>query len=713
MSLDSLSSRRPRLAGGSATLAKHTDLLLAGAVVTIIGLLVFRVPPAAMDYFLATNISISLTILLVALYIPNALRLPSFPTILLLATLFRLALNVGTTRLILLEANAGTIIKSFGDFVVGGNFVVGAVVFLVLVIVQFVVIAKGSERVAEVAARFTLDAMPGKQMSIDADLRAGLLDPEGAKARRAELERESKLYGAMDGAMKFVKGDAIAGIIISLINIVGGLIIGVAQLGMSAGEAAEVYSLLTIGDGLVSQIPALLISVSAGLVVTRVASGGEEEGGNLAREMLDQITENPKSLLVAGTILIAAGISSIVLRVGFQPLPFLVLGGSLYVLSMGGMQREQRRKRATRRAGERARSEGDPQEKAAVSFAPEPLALKVHPTLKNVFASKDDEVRRAQNQSLANARRLRDEELGVPFPAMAVMVDGRGLEALEYCVLIHGAVVDRGKVSPTQAYALVQAEALNAVDIRAQPVLLPGTRTSVSLINGADAERIRADPGMAARVEILEAVDVVFQHVDTVCRRNAHRFLGIQETQVLIEGLEARAEALVQAVVPKLLSVQPVSEVLRLLLEEQIPIKDLRGIFESLARHGERTQDPAELVERVRLDMSLTICSALARGGAKLRVLGIAPDLEELLTGKALPLQRAREARSAFAAAFGEHFPAGSPVLVVERPQVRRRLWRLLRNHYPDVRVLTRESTLGHAVQVLGFAQLERPAEEG
>ena len=297
-----------------AKYSRFNDIVLAMILVMIISLMIVPVPPALVDALIALNLTISVVLFMMSLYIPNVLAFSTFPSLLLFTTLFRLALNITTTRMILLHATAGEIIFTFGKFVVGGNFVVGAVVFLILLLVQFIVITKGAERVAEVAARFTLDAMPGKQMSIDADMRAGTIDMAEAKRRRSDLERESQLYGAMDGAMKFVKGDAIAGLIITAINIVAGIIIGVTQKNMELGKAVTTYSILTIGDGLVSQIPALLISITSGIIVTKV---GSNEGTVLGRDIGSQVLNQPKALLIGGCMLIA-----LMLMPGFPKIPF-------------------------------------------------------------------------------------------------------------------------------------------------------------------------------------------------------------------------------------------------------------------------------------------------------------------------------------------------------------------------------------------------------
>jgi type III secretion protein V len=300
-------------------LTRFSDLILVSCIAAMVGMMIVPLPTWLLDILLTVNITIAVTILMVSIYISNATQIASYPTLLLITTLYRLALDISATRLILLQADAGEVIRSFGMFVVGGNFVVGAVIFLIITLVQFIVITKGAERVAEVSARFTLDAMPGKQMSIDADMRAGIIDSNEARRRREGLSRESAFYGAMDGAMKFVKGDAIAGIVITLINIIGGLVIGVAMRDMELMRAVQTYSILTIGNGLVSQVPALLISISAGMVVTRVAS--ERENSNLGKDVAGQILAQPKAIAVAAGILFAMALFG-----GLALIPFLLLG---------------------------------------------------------------------------------------------------------------------------------------------------------------------------------------------------------------------------------------------------------------------------------------------------------------------------------------------------------------------------------------------------
>jgi type III secretion protein V len=408
-------------------LKRYADIGLAVLVMLVVGMMIVPMPPFVLDLLLVLNISISMIMLLISMYIPDALRLASFPTIILVTTMFRLALNVSSTRLILLEAHAGEVIASFGKFVVRGNFVVGAVIFLVLMLINFLVISKGSERVAEVAARFTLDAMPGKQMSIDADLRAGAFDLDEARRKRIDLGRESQLFGSMDGAMKFVKGDSIAGLIITAINIIAGIIIGVTQKDMTAAEAVETYSILTIGDGLVSIIPALLMSICAGLIVTRVAS--EEEGNNLGMDLASQVLAQPKAFMIAGTFVFIMGcipglpfVPFTVSALGIGGLAFGLWKAQQVKLGGGGRseavveQREETQKEEKKTAVQKARA----QEGQSAQMMPvvTPIALEVAADL--VPLVDDTTGSNFLNELIPMMRDGLFYELGVRFPGLRV-----------------------------------------------------------------------------------------------------------------------------------------------------------------------------------------------------------------------------------------------------------------------------------------------------
>ncbi|MEM7624456.1 MAG: flagellar biosynthesis protein FlhA [Planctomycetota bacterium] len=699
-------------------LVKHSDLLLAAMVVLIMGTIIIRIPPGMMDWLIAINIGIAATVLLTALYVSDAVKLPSFPTILLLTTLFRLGLNIATTRLILLEANAGNIIDSFGEFVVGGNFVVGGVVFLVIVLVQFIVIAKGSERVAEVSARFTLDAMPGKQMSIDADLRGGMITPEEARTRRQSLERESKLYGAMDGAMKFVKGDAIAGIIISVINIIGGLIVGVMQQGMEVGEAAQVYSLLTIGDGLVSQIPALLISVSAGLVVTRVAaeSGADGKGGGrVAGDIVNQVLRQPKALGVVSAVLLGMAFLP-----GFPSPVFFVLCGIAAVLCVIGWTREDEHDAA---ATPGAAGQATAEIETAPAVGPTPLAIEIDPPLAPMFF-KDQTVIGPDGETMMQqvatdglpaqlraARMELERELGVSLPPIVLQPDERVHDdGPGYRVVIHGAPVVSGRAEGQHVVLLSEQawppETLQQLAIQHE-YALPWCRAVMPSVPFDDFDAVldnvrKLDEPPDFRV--LDVRDIVLMHLKAVVRQHAAEFVGIQNVSDLVEKLKESQPDLVKAVVPVVLNPAQLTELLQVLLRDGVPIGDLPKLLEAAARHaphvGTTPLDIEALGALVRRDLGRTICAHLSQGRASLGFYALDPQLENAAAEAlretpngvtlAMNLDERRRLLQSLAEGIPAHRHVKAPaVLAVSQPLLRRPLADLIRPYLPDVAVVT------------------------
>ena len=416
-----------------ALLARHSDLALAGSVALIVGMMIIPLPPFVLDLLVTLNIAVAVTLLLIAVYVGEALRIATFPSLLLMTTLFRLAIEVSAARLILLKADAGQVIQAFGNFVVAGNLVVGAVVFLILTLIQFIVISKGSERVAEVGARFALDAMPGKQMSIDAELRAGHIDLAEARRRRDLLTRESQFFGSMDGAMKFVKGDAIAGIVVLLTNIVGGLLIGILQKGMSPASALKTYTLLTIGAGLVAQIPALVISSAAGILVTRVSS--EHEGGHLGLDIGRQILAQPKALAVAAALLVL-----LALVPGLPTLPFVLLGALLGTVAYALIRQDRRSARARAREGT-ASGTG-----AGFSAAPAPITVELSPALSQLLAPVD-RPNRLVEELLPAARERFFAETGIPLPAIGVRPLSPSLTGNSYCLRLQDIPMAEGHVA--------------------------------------------------------------------------------------------------------------------------------------------------------------------------------------------------------------------------------------------------------------------------
>ena len=703
---------------------RNADLLLALGVAGIVALLVLPVPPVLMDALIATNISLAVLVLLVALYLNDAAKMPSFPTILLLATLFRLALNVGTTRLILLEGDAGSIITAFGQFVVGGDFIVGGVVFLVLVLVQFIVIAKGSERVAEVAARFTLDAMPGKQMAIDADIRSGLLDPAQGKARREEVGRESKLYGAMDGAMKFVKGDAIAGIVISLINVVGGLIIGTFRRGMSLGEAAEKYTLLTIGDGLVSQIPALLLSVAAGLVVTRVASGDGKS--NLASDISEQVGAQPKAIGVTAGILLLLGLSGP--WTGFPVVPFLLLaavaGGVLLlprlVKNPTAAALEARARALPELDGEVGRLPNEqPSNKPPTTLAEipgatsisgpaagagdddaaavvRPLVLEFHPSLEPLLLPADDGRRDEVQRKLKVTRLALSDIFGVPFPPVLLRPGSPKLRQNGYAVLVHNAPVATGHVAPGEGLAWCDADFAKESGLESaaeSPLPWAPAGGMVSRVARSDFDKARA-----ASISVMPPEEVIVAHLRIALRRAAPQFMGVQQTSDLLERLKGPAGDLVKAVVPVLLTTQQVTEVFKRLLAEQVPIGDGRAALEALAKWGPQQKDPGELAELVRWEMRRALTAHFSASYGEFVFHPVSGEIEQALLDAQVNTPQGPVAALApedvwrLVKAVTERIDlrqTAFPVLVTSA-RTRRLLRSVLENDLPDVAVLSR-----------------------
>lgn len=583
------------------------EIALGALVVAVLVMMIVPLPPAALDFLIALNLAVSLALLLVALCVADASRLAALPSILLLATLFRLGLNVSTTRLVLLDGNAGRIVEAFGKIVVSGNLVVGCVVFLVLAIVQFIVIAKGAERVAEVAARFTLDALPGKQMAIDADLRAGSVTLEEAQERRRGLERESQLYGALDGAMKFIKGDAIAGLAIVVVNIVGGLGVGLLQKGMSISEAASHYAVLTIGDGLAAQLPSLLVSATAGLVVTRVP-----DGDTLGGDITDQFSAQPRALLATAGLLAILG-----LLPGLPAAPFLVFAA---VAAIGGGLRFRRSASPAPREGRPGTSrEGREADRALTLTGGTPVRLSIGSKLA-------DELGGREANAFANA--LRDARmnvwatLGVRFPEIAVETVAT-LQPLAFDVSIGAASCASGVLPEKSFWVSGFARDLAAIRIEAvtDSGLVSGREGSWTTGDGASRA---ADAGMT----VADRPAAVARIVALAVRSNAAEFLGVQEARDLADQLETTHPALVAEVVPRLVSLAQLADVLRRLASEQVSIRDLRGIFEAIAANAPREPEPALLTERVRAHIRRQLTADAANGGHTVPVLELDAELE-------------------------------------------------------------------------------------
>jgi type III secretion protein V len=596
------------------TVTRHNDIILAGLVVAIIALMILPMPTPLVDALIACNLGLAVTLIMLAMYIPSALSLSTFPSLLLFTTLFRLGLNITTTRLILLNANAGEIIFTFGNFVVAGNFVVGGVVFLIITIVQYLVIAKGSERVAEVAARFTLDAMPGKQMSIDADMRAGSIDMEEARRRRSDVEKESQLYGAMDGAMKFVKGDAIANLIVIAVNILGGITVGVLQKGMSAAKAVQTYSLLTIGDGLVSQIPALFISITAGIIVTRVST---EESPNLGSDIGSQVLAQPKAMLLGGLLLVAFSLVP-----GFPKVQFiglgLVVGGIGYVFF--------------RIAARQDRDGEEPTIPAMAAAGEKPAPRKVReeeefsltvPLLIDVASSVQTAIdARVLNEELVKVRKALYFDLGVPFPGIHLRFND-SLDHGAYVILLQEIPMSQGMIVPEKLLAREKEENLKMMGIEytTDKKFLP------------DIPTIWVDEGSRemmnkAGISFMEAPQILTYHLSFILKRNGEDFMGLQETKYLLDRMEARFPELVREV-QRVLPVQKIAEIMQRLVQEEISIRNLRTILQALIEWGQKEKDVILLTEYVRMGLKRYISYKYSGGQNMLAVYLFDPSVEE------------------------------------------------------------------------------------
>jgi len=588
---------------------KIRDLTILIGIIGIVLMMVVPVNLHLLDFLLMINISAALVIILVSMNTQDALQFSIFPSLLLITTLFRLALNVSATRNILAHGEAGQVIETFGNFVAGGQIAVGFVVFLILVVVQFIVITKGSERVAEVAARFTLDAMPGKQMSIDADLNAGLINELQARERRQKIEREADFYGSMDGASKFVKGDAIAGIIILIINLLGGFIIGVVSKGMPLTEALQTYSVLTIGDGLVSQIPALLISTATGLIVTRAASEG-----NLASEITDQLFQYPKLLyIVAGTIF-ALGLFTPIQMVTSLPIAGLI--------AFGGYKMQQiieRKQVETEQLEEESQIEEVRSPESVVSL------LHVDPIEFEFGYGLIPLADTAQGGDLLDRiimiRRQCALEMGVVVPVIRIR-DNIQLKPNEYVIKIKGNTIARGELLLN--HYLAMSPGFDDESIHGIETLEPAFQLPALWIDEEMKERAEL-----SGYTVVDPPSVVATHLTEVIKKHAHELLGRQETKLLVDNVKENYPALVDELLPNLLSVGDLQKVLCKLLKEKISIRDLITIFETLADYATYTKDSDILTEYVRQALSRQITLQYAPNGDALRVITVGPGVEK------------------------------------------------------------------------------------
>ncbi|MGB3462000.1 MAG: flagellar biosynthesis protein FlhA [Rhodanobacter lindaniclasticus] len=590
-------------------------------MLAMLGMLMLPMPPFLLDILFSFNIALSLVILLAVVYVMRPLEFAAFPTVVLMATLLRLALNIASTRVVLLHGHdgpgaAGKVIEAFGEFVIGGNFAVGLVVFAIIVVINFVVITKGATRVSEVTARFTLDAMPGKQMAIDADLNAGLLTQEQARERRQEVREEADFYGSMDGASKFVRGDATAGILILFINIVGGFFVGVMQHGLSAGEAARTYTLLTIGDGLVAQVPALLLSVAAAIIVTRVSKSQD-----MGRQVVGQVFGQPRALAVAAVVLGVMGVIP-----GMPNVAFLLLGGVCGGMAWLLFKRERETRERLAESVAEAPVAAAPAERVELGWedvaSVDPLGLEVgYRLIPLVDVHQGGELM----GRIKSVRRKLSQELGFLVPAVHIR-DNLDLGPNTYRITLMGVPMGEAEVHNDRLMAI-------------NPGQVHGTLQGIATQDPAfGLEAVWIESGQRELAQsygytVVDPATVIATHLSHILQGHAHELLSHQDVQQLLDRLAANAPKLVEDLVPKRLSLGVVVKVLQNLLAERVPIRNMRSIVESLAEHAAQSQDPGVLTAAVRVALGRQIVQEITGLGTEVPVITLAPELEQILLG--------------------------------------------------------------------------------
>ncbi|MFN8132470.1 MAG: flagellar biosynthesis protein FlhA [Solirubrobacteraceae bacterium] len=673
---------------------QHADLLAAGAVVLVVVMMIIPLPHAVVDFAITLNISAALAIVVATMYLTRALDFSSFPSLLLLTTLFRLAINVAVTRLILLEGDAGNVVKSFGQFVVGGNVIVGLVIFFVLVIIQFVVVTNGAGRVAEVGARFTLDAMPGKQMAIDADLNAGQITDEEARRRREEISQEADFYGSMDGASKFVKGDAIAAVLIVIINLVGGIMVGVLQQKMPFSEAIQHFSLLTVGDGLAAQIPALLISVAMGIIVTRAASDKD-----LGTDIAGQILKQDRAPLVAGGVICAFGLVP-----GMPKIPFFLVGAGFLAIGWA------LRKGSIPGFG----SQPEPEPEAALPELPAPReqaieALPVDPLELSIgFGLVPLVDERAGGSLLARVgviRRQIASELGVVIPPVRIH-DDISLDSHEYMLKVRGSEVARSRVMAGHLLAMDAGEAIG--EVPGVPTAEPAFGLPAVWID----EHGRAD-AEARGYTVVDNESVIVTHLTEQIRQHADELLTRQDVKQLLEKLKETNAAVVEEVVPDVVSLGELQRVLQGLLHEGVPIRDLGVIVEAVGDKARVTRDPSLLAEYARQALGRTITASHLDPEMRLRAISLDPGVEQEVAesiaqtsdGEYLAMEpaRAHDLVSALRVQTDDAVARGSRPVLICSARVRRHLRRLVEQSLPQLPVCSyNEIAPGIRVETIG-----------
>jgi flagellar biosynthesis protein FlhA len=680
--------------------SKNTDLLVAIGLVGILAVMIIPLPAFMLDLSLTLSLTLSLLILLVAIYTDRSLDFSIFPSLLLMTTLFRLSLNVATTRLILTAGHkghgaVGSVIEAFGHFVIGDSYVIGFVVFVILVVINFIVITKGSGRVAEVAARFTLDAMPGKQMSIDADLNAGLITEAEARTRRKEIEKEADFYGSMDGASKFVRGDAIAGIIITLVNVVGGLLIGIFQRDLDLQTAAKTYTMLTIGDGLVTQIPALIVSTAAGIVVTRNSSSQ-----NLGNEMATQLLLKPRAVAIVAAIIACFGLIP-----GLPTVPFFLVAG--FLAGMAWVVSKFQQEKKDREAAAKEEAAKKPAKENIESMLPLDLVeLEVGYGLINIVESDQsgDLLER-----IVSIRKQFAVDMGIVVPSVHIR-DNLQLQPGEYRVLIKGNRVAGGVLRPENLLAMDPGNVSHPV---------PGIATKEPAF-GLDAlwiGKAQKEEAEIAGYTVVDLPTVMATHITEIIRTHAFELFGRQEADALIENFKKSYPKVVSELIPDVLNLGTVVRVLQSLLKEQVSIRDLLTIFETLADEGHKVKDPEVLTESVRKALSRSITQKYVNERGEVPVMTLAPRVEELVSNSLLQTEQGvqlvmdpRQAQNLLTQISKtiELHPeiAGQPILLTSTT-ARRHIFKLTSRFLPQVVVLSHNEIAADArISAVGLVEM-------
>lgn len=683
----------------AANLKQYSDLIIAGLIIGIVLMIIIPLPPGLLDFFLILSMTLGLVIMLITMFTTEPLQFAIFPSLLLITTLFRLALNISSTRLILGDGSAGKVIEAFGQFVVGGNYVVGAVVFIIITIVQFVVITNGSGRVAEVGARFTLDAMPGKQMSIDADLNSGLITEDEARAKRERLQREADFFGAMDGASKFVRGDAIAGIVIIIINVLGGFIIGVVQMGMPMMEALARFTILTIGDGLVGQIPALLISTAAGILVTRATSEG-----NFGSDLSKQFLNFPKVLLLAGLILGFIGLIP-----AMPNILFLSMAGMLLYAARTMLQLEKKKALAEEQA-QVAQAQKQPRkepENVFNYFQVDPLEIEIG---YNLISLTDEAQGGDLLQRLAAVRRQCASEMGILVRPIRIR-DNMQLDYNTYSIKIRGVEVAGGDLMPGHHLAM---------DPMGQDLKFNGIPTTEPTFNlpawwvaGQDREFVELNG-----FTVVDCSTVLVTHLTEIIKQHAHELLGRQEVKELMDVVKEKNPAVVEELLPDILSLGEIQKVLQNLLKERVPIRDLVTILEGMADGARLNKDSDYLTDHVRQSLARSICQRYSDEQGKLTVITLHPRLEQNIqeaiqqtqfgSYPVLEPQMVRKLLDKLNAVVEDVGMRGANPVLLCSPRVRLPFRRLIERYLPNLAVLSlNEIPANLEVEAIGTVSID------